>query len=140
MIDKILEIGTTKPETVEKRAVDSHDHSHRVKGQAGSNSHKITTFTITLPNPLDLNNLQSDLNKIVQAHRHQIYRVKGFVAIPNYPNRAILQSARSSFIVTDGSPWEDAENREGKLVFIGRGLKKEAFEKMFNRHMVSNTI
>ncbi|MEM9859864.1 MAG: GTP-binding protein [Bacteroidota bacterium] len=137
-IDKILKIGAAKPASVEELA-HAHHHHHE-HGEGENNSHKITTFTLTFPRPLDLNHLELDLNRIVRLFRHQVYRVKGFIAIPNYPNRAILQSARSSFIVTDGSPWEDAENREGKLVFIGRGLKKEAFEKMFNRHMVSNTI
>ncbi len=131
-IDKILEIGTVKPESVE--AISKVHHHHHEHGD--NNSHKITTFTLTFSKPLDLNNLQMDLNRIVHLYRDQVYRIKGFVAIPGYPNRVILQSARSTFIATDGTPWDDAENREGKLVFIGRGVKKEAFEKMFNRHMV----
>ncbi len=133
-IDEILSIGTSKPETIENSKV-SHHHHHE-HGSEENNSHKITTFTLTFPNPLDLNHLQLELNRIVHLYRSQVYRVKGFIAIPNYPNRVILQSARSTFIATDGSPWESPDQREGKLVFIGRGLKKAAFEKMFNRHMV----
>ncbi len=135
-VDRILEIGTTKPESVEKLATPDHHHEHNTGVEGESNSHKITTFTLTFSDELDLNHLQADLNRIVQLYRHQVYRVKGFIAIPNYPNRVILQSARSTFIATDGTPWEDQKNREGKLVFIGRGLKKDVFEKMFNRHLV----
>lgn len=131
---KILQSGTTRPETVE--SISHHGHHHHEHGEEENNSHRITTFTISFPQPLDLNLLHMELNKIVQLYRNQVYRVKGFIAIPHYPNRVILQSARSTFIATDGTPWEDAENREGKLVFIGRGLKKAAFEKMFNRHMI----
>ena len=133
-VDKILNTGTTKPDFVEE-IKHTHHHHHEV-GDGESNSHKITTFTITFPGPLDLNHLQLDLNRIVHLYRHQVYRVKGFIAIPNYPNRVILQSARSAFIATDGSPWETQDEREGKLVFIGRDLKKAVFEKMFNRHLV----
>ena len=139
-IEKVLKSGTVRPETVE--SISGHDHEHHHEHhhhehkEEENNSHKITTFTISFPYPLDLNHLHLDLNRIVQLYRHQVYRVKGFIAIPNYPNRVILQSARSNFIVTDGTPWETAENREGKLVFIGRGLERKAFEKMFNRHMV----
>ncbi|MEM1406385.1 MAG: GTP-binding protein [Bacteroidota bacterium] len=133
-IDKILEIGAVNPTSVETIP---HVHHHHDHGEGENNSHKITTFTLTFPRPLDLNHLERDLNRIVLLFRHQVYRVKGFIAIPNYPNRAILQSARSTFIVTDGTPWEEDENREGKLVFIGRGLKKAAFEEMFNQHMVN---
>ncbi len=135
-VSEIMEVGTAKPQSVETLASKPfQDHSHDHKG-ASNNDHKITTFTLTFPHALDLNSLQLDLNRIVHLYRDQVYRVKGFIAIPNYPNRVILQSARSSFIATDGTPWEDEDNREGKLVFIGRGLKKEVFEKMFNQHLI----
>jgi G3E family GTPase len=125
-LQEIMSAGTVKPEFVEPKSAKSKHHHHE---HGTNNSHKITTFTLSFPHPLDLNPLQLDLN--------QVYRVKGFIAIPNYPNRVILQSARSSFVATDGTPWEDEANRKGELVFIGRGLKKEVFEKMFNRHMVA---
>lgn len=134
-VGEILKMGTIKPQSVEVRTK-AHQHHHHEHVHGENNSHKITTFTLDFPHPLDLNELQLDLNRIVQLYRHQVYRVKGFIAIPHYPNRVILQSARSTFVVTDGTPWEDAHNRAGSLVFIGRGLKKSVFEKMFNRHLV----
>lgn len=134
-IKEIMSVGTVKPDSVEKIINQRQQDYLPAKNKEG-NAHKITTFTLTFARPLDLNNLRIDLNKIVHLYRDQVYRVKGFIAIPNYPNRVILQSARSTFVATDGSPWETQDEREGKLVFIGRGLKKEAFEKMFNRHMV----
>jgi G3E family GTPase len=133
-IQEILRTGTINPESVEKiDRVHPADHQH---AENESDPHQITTFTLTFPYPLDLNSLKADLNKILYLHQHQVYRVKGFIALPHYPNRAILQSVRSAFIITDGTPWESTEKRQGKLVFIGKGLKKPAFEKMFNRHMV----
>ena len=135
-LEQIMSVGTIKPESVEAIAPIHHHHEH---DSAHNNSHRITTFTIEFPRPLDLNELQLDLNRIVHLYRDQVYRVKGFIAIPNYPNRVILQSARTSFIATDGSPWESQSERVGKLVFIGRDLKKKVFEKMFNRHMVAIT-
>ncbi|BBM84670.1 CobW family GTP-binding protein [Candidatus Uabimicrobium amorphum] len=133
-IEDILQTGTIKPASVEK-IIDKPPHFHET-AEGENNSHKITSFTISFPHPLNLESLQLDLNRIVHLYRDQVYRVKGFIAIPNYPNRVILQSARSAFVATDGTPWEPNDNREGKLVFIGRGLQRKAFEKMFNRHMV----
>ncbi|MEL7146959.1 MAG: GTP-binding protein, partial [Bacteroidota bacterium] len=133
-IAEVMQVGTINPLSVERASHTRHEHHEHQTG--ANNSHKITTFTLTFPSPLDLNHLQLDLNRIVHLYRDQVYRVKGFIAIPNYPNRVILQSARSTFIATDGTPWEDATNRQGRLVFIGRDLKKEVFEKMFNKHMV----
>ena len=114
--------------------VSKNDH-HYEHGQGEKNHHKITTFTLNFPHALDLNRLVLDLNEIVKRYRGQVYRIKGFIAIPNYPNRVILQSARSAIIATDGTPWEDEGDRVGKLVFIGRGLKKETFDTMLGRHM-----
>lgn len=146
-MDKIEEFGTTKSRSIEKKAHDHshhhhehHHHNHHHDHEEGSNSHKITTFTINFPKPLDLDSLSLDLNRIVNLYRSQVYRVKGYIAIPDYPNRVILQSARTSFIATDGSPWEEGEERIGKLVFIGRNLKKEVFVKMFGRHEVETLI
>ena len=137
-IDKILQTGIIKAKAVEsKENYHNHDHEHDT---CGNNSHKITTFTITFPGPIDLNRLSLDLDRIVKLYRHQVYRVKGYIAVPDYSNRVILQSARSTFIATDGSPWEDDHTREGRLVFIGRGLQRKTFEKMFNRYLVKETI
>ncbi len=138
LINEIMTIGTIKPESVEIISHHGqHQHQHDV---TSNNSHKINTFTLTFSAPLNLDQMQLDLNRIVHLYRDQVYRVKGYIAIPNYPNRVILQSARSTFIATDGSPWEDEINRQGKLVFIGRGIKKEVFEKMFNRHLIEENI
>ncbi len=127
----IMKTSTTRPPSIENAySHDHHDHEH------GTNSHRITTFTLTFQHPLDLDHLSLDLNRIVKLYRHQVYRVKGIIEIPRYPNRVVLQSARSAFIATDGAPWQEGEIREGKLVFIGRELKRKVFEKMFNRHIV----
>ena len=67
------------------------------------------------------------LYRLVNFYRDQVYRIKGIIHVHNYPNRVILQSVRTSFVLTEGSPWAPGEVRESNLVFIGRGLKKEAF-------------
>ncbi len=128
-VAEIMKTGTTILRQVEEK----HHHFHH---EHGDNAHGITSFTLTFPFPLNLDNLSLDLTRIVNLYRHQVYRVKGIIALPQYPNRVVLQSARSTFVITDGAPWKEGEKREGKLVFIGRGLQKGAFEKIFNQHIV----
>jgi G3E family GTPase len=135
-IDDIFSIGTTKAESVE--SLQHLHHSHHEYSTDKNNSHNITSFTLTFTHPLDLERLTVELDRIVNLYRHQVYRVKGYIAIPNYPNRVILQSARNIFITTDGSPWESEHDRIGKLVFIGVGLKQNVFEKIFYRYMVKS--
>ncbi|NJN24901.1 MAG: GTP-binding protein [Cyclobacteriaceae bacterium] len=47
----------------------------------------------------------------------------------------ILQSARNTSVLWMDQ-WEDYEDREGKLVFIGIDLRWEVFEKIFNQYLV----
>lgn len=133
-VDKLLRVKAIQL----KEELKEHHHTHA--GAGVHPSHHITSFTLSFRYPLNLDSLTLDLNRIVLLYRHQVYRVKGFIAIPEYPKRVILQSARSAFVVMDGAAWETDEVRTGKLVFIGRGLKKDAFEKMFNRYMVMPAI
>ncbi len=133
-IEEVMESGTMNAASIE--AIANNDHLPYEYKVGNKDRHKITTFTLDFPYPLGLNQMQADLNQIVRQYRSQLYRVKGFIAMPDYPNRVILQSARSVLIASDGSPWEVGHKREGKLVFIGKGLKKETFENMFNHHLV----
>lgn len=104
---------------------------------AGGSRHKVTTFTLSFDRPFVLSDYFSlQLHRLVNLYRHQVYRIKGILHVRGYPNRVILQSVRTNCLLTDGSPWEEGEARESKLVFIGRGLEKAAFEKMMERFTV----
>ncbi len=101
---------------------------------AKGNRHKVNTFTLTFDQPFVLDDHFSlQLHRLINLYRDQVYRIKGILHVSNYPNRIILQSVRTNCVITDGSPWLPGEMKESNLVFIGRGLKKEAFNKMFLR-------
>ncbi|MCH2214795.1 MAG: GTP-binding protein [Flavobacteriales bacterium] len=160
-VDDILKIGTTHPESVEvkisENTADNHvhhdnDHNHHQdhtydphhhhgnEHHHDHNSHGITTFTLTFDGVFDLDALSLELYKISNLYRSQVYRVKGIIAIPNYENMVILQSVRSSFVATDGRAWKDDEIRISKLVFIGRGLRKDVFQKMFGKYIIKEPV
>lgn len=101
---------------------------------AKGNRHKVNTFTLTFDQPFVLDDYFSlQLHRLVNLYRGQVYRIKGIMHVQDYPNRVILQSVRTSCVITDGSPWKPEETKESNLVFIGRGLKKDAFENMFKK-------
>lgn len=140
-IEQVMQIGSTRPESMEAKTLAAHHHQEprHYEHPHVNNRHRITTFTLTFDRPFDLDSLSLELYRLVNFYRDQVYRVKGVMAIPDYPNRVILQSVRTTFVATDGSPWKEGETRQSKLVFIGRGLRKEAFEKMFSRYLTSKT-
>ena len=137
LIEQILETKTSGLASFENRLAAIGKRQELADSSAltaKGNRHKVNTFTLTFDQPFVLDDHFSlQLHRLVNLYRDQVYRVKGILHVHNYPNRVILQSVRTSCVITDGSPWAPDETRESNLVFIGRGLKKEAFEKMFSR-------
>ncbi|MEC4803132.1 MAG: cobalamin biosynthesis protein CobW [Jaaginema sp. PMC 1079.18] len=58
----------------------------------------------------------------------EIYRIKGFVAVPNKSMRLVLQGVGDRFDTFFDRPWQPQEARKTRLVFIGRNLKKADIE------------
>jgi cobalamin biosynthesis protein CobW len=52
----------------------------------------------------------------------EIYRIKGFVAVPKKPMRMVLQGVGDRIEYFYDRPWQPSELRQTKLVFIGREL------------------
>lgn len=107
----------------------------------GTHRHNsITTFTLTFDQPFNLDSLAHDLVKLVKFYRHQVYRIKGILAVNNTPTRVVLQSVRDSFVLTDGPPWEPESERISHIVFIGKDVKRDVIEKMLGRHMIKKKV
>ena len=60
--------------------------------------------------------------------QQEIYRIKGFVAVPNKSMRLVMQGVGSRFEQFYDRPWQPEEARQTRLVFIGRDLSHEAIE------------
>lgn len=96
----------------------------------------ITTFTLSFRHSFKLKELSFELRRLASLFRDQIYRIKGVISIPNYPNRVIIQCVRSSIVLTDGAPWLPGETRLSQVVVIGVGLERQPIEKIFQRNLV----
>lgn len=70
------------------------------------------------------------LQKLMQEQ--EIYRIKGFVAVPHKPMRLVLQGVGNRLEYFFDRPWKNHENRETRLVFIGRSLDKKHIETSLN--------
>lgn len=70
--------------------------------------------------------LVEKLKAIVAAG--EIYRVKGFVSVPNKPMRLVLQGVGDRFDSFYDRPWKPEEPRQTRLVFIGRQLDRAQLE------------
>lgn len=62
------------------------------------------------------------------AQTMEIYRIKGFVAVPNKSMRLVLQGVGPRFDYFYDRPWRADEIRQTRLVFIGRDLDQAQIE------------
>ncbi|MEM8582640.1 MAG: GTP-binding protein [Bacteroidota bacterium] len=127
-IDEILEIKPFHDEQTRQIAELAPVGSHR--------HNDITTFTLSFDRPFRLDSLAHELVKLTRLYRHQVYRIKGIIAVEHAPTRVVIQSVRDSFVLTDGPMWEPGSDRISQIVFIGKEVKKSAIEKLLSRHLI----
>ena len=60
--------------------------------------------------------------------QHEIYRIKGFVDVPQKPMRMVLQGVGDRIESFYDRPWANTESRHTSLVLIGRNLNQAQIE------------
>ncbi len=93
------------------------DHNH---------DEEITSTHLILNRTFDPEKLQQQLQVLV--NQQEIYRIKGFVAVPNKAMRLVMQGVGTRFDKFYDRPWQPEEVRQTRLVFIGRDLKSAEIE------------
>ncbi|MEB3337416.1 MAG: cobalamin biosynthesis protein CobW [Leptolyngbyaceae bacterium] len=88
---------------------EDHDHDDQ-----------ITSTHVVLDRAFDPDRLQARLEALVQ--QQEIYRIKGFVAVPNKAMRLVMQGVGKRFERFYDRPWRLDEPQQTRLVFIGRNL------------------
>ena len=100
--------------------------SHHDEEQDHEHDEDINSVHFVLSREFEPQALVYSLKQLVQ--QHEIYRVKGFVAVPNKSMRLVLQGVGARFEHFYDRLWLGNEPRETRLVLIGRGLDKSKIE------------
>ncbi|MCD8417879.1 cobalamin biosynthesis protein CobW [Tenacibaculum finnmarkense genomovar finnmarkense] len=112
---------------IEASAEDDVDNRHSIHEEhhkSGNHHHHnddIKTVLLEYSETSDIKALVKDLKKLVEDH--EIYRIKGFVNIPNKPMRMVLQGVGSRFDYYFERPWGENEERKTSLVVIGKNIE-----------------
>ena len=69
--------------------------------------------------------------------RHEIYRAKGFVALPGAAMRLVVQGVGSRFDSYFDRPWRAGEARRSRLVLIGAGLDAAVLQAELDRDLAA---
>ena len=62
-----------------------------------------------------------------------IFRMKGVLSIKGDPRRLVFQGIHMLFDSQFDRPWNRSEERDNKLIFIGRKLNRERLEEGFRK-------
>ena len=100
--------------------------SHHDTEEDHDHDEDITSTHLILNRTFEPNALQKQLQ--VLAHEQDIYRIKGFVAVPNKPMRLVLQGVGTRFDQFYDRLWQPDEAKQTSLVFIGQSLNRAAIE------------
>jgi cobalamin biosynthesis protein CobW len=123
--------GTIDPETILgfNSAVEDNLHqrpSHHDTEEEHDHDDEIDSINLVLNQEFDPEKLRQQLEILVS--NQEIYRIKGFVAVPNKPMRLVLQGVGTRFEQFYDRQWRTDEQRETKLVFIGKSLDSASIE------------
>lgn len=86
----------------------------------------INAVYVAIDQEFDPKALIKGLTNLVE--NNEVYRIKGFVAVPHKTMRLVLQGVGARFDYFYDRPWKDEEPRHTRLVVIGHGLDGETIK------------
>ena len=101
-----------------RHSIHEHHHEHH---HAHDHDNDINTVVVEYPETADIKELVKALK--IRVQQEEIYRIKGFVNIPNKPMRMVLQGVGERFDYYFDRAWKEGETRKTSLVVIGRNVK-----------------
>jgi G3E family GTPase len=117
-LERVLQIN---PHFLE---LDEHHHEH---------DEEVYSVGITIPGDLDEQKLNHWLRELLMQEGPDIFRMKGVLSIKNDSRRFVFQGIHMLFDGRADRPWGRGEERDNKLIFIGRNLNRERLEDGFRR-------
>ena len=121
-LDVLMGIESAAEDRIE--SIHNHHDHHHAHGEHHDHAHDhFDSFVISI-GEVDLDKLTVLLNELLG--QHNIYRIKGFAALPGKPMRQVVQVVGKRIDLHFDRMWEANEVRLTQLVFIGKGIEKTA--------------
>lgn len=117
----------------------SHEHHDYSHDTGVTHKHDIVSYAFSIPGVCNLNLFRYMVAILLNVNGHQFYRIKGILADEDDPRKVIVQSVRNNLNIDYGAPWQPEEVKENKLVFIGKGIKREAIERFIKQAFEKET-
>ncbi len=126
-LKQILEIDTFDVDVklqIDPYLLDAEGHHHH---------HDDTVSSIVLreERPLDLRKIDQWMSYLVQEMGPDLYRYKGILNVAGEKRRVVFQGLHMLFAGHEEREWKETENKISELVFIGKNLDRDWFQKQF---------
>jgi G3E family GTPase len=102
---------------------DEHKHEHKHHHHLD----EIAAFVFKSKRPFNTEKLDYFLGGLIQEFGPIMLRYKGVLYMEHADRKVIFQGVHQIMGTDIGVKWEDSEEKESKLVFIGKNLPKELF-------------
>jgi G3E family GTPase len=116
-LDRILDI---EPQFL----TEAHEHEH---------DDEIGSLLLTADRPLHPEKFIPWIQDVTQSFGTDILRMKGIIAMMDDEQRFVIQGVHMLIEADRQRPWKPTELRQSRLVFIGRGLPRDALKQGFER-------
>jgi len=101
-----------------------HPHEH---------TDEVNSFTLFFDRPFDHMTLHQRLLVYLMFQAKDLYRLKGLIWLDKKDQQFLLQSVGKRLVMEEKRAWEPNENKQSKIVFIGKNIQKKPLEKMLNQ-------
>jgi G3E family GTPase len=104
---------------------DGHDHHHHGGGLKHYHDEDMQSLSLRSDKPLNPDKFFPWVQDLVAKDGPSILRSKGILSFKDDPDRFVFQGVH---MILDGDhqrPWKDGEERQSRIVFIGRNLPEE---------------
>jgi len=101
---------------------DAHDHEH---------DNSITSCAVETSHALDPNRFNRWVNQLVQQQGQHLMRMKGVLNFSGEARPFYFHSVHMLLDAKPGRPWQSAETRQSRFVFIGRHLDRAVLQRGF---------
>jgi cobalamin biosynthesis protein CobW len=102
--------------------------SHHDTEEEHDHADEINSVHLLLDEAFEPKALTVKLQQLMQEQ--EIYRIKGFVNVPDKPMRMVVQGVGNRLDSFFDRPWQISETRQTRLVFIGNALEQSKIEKV----------
>jgi hypothetical protein len=107
--------------------------------EMGEHEHdtSIGSLSIVQKGDIDLTAAKNWINSLIRTQGADIYRMKGVLSISNSTKKFVYQGVHMIFNGDFEEVWGPDEERESKLVFIGKNLDEDALRSGFEKCIMS---